>query len=220
MFTGLVEAVGRVVSVEGRDGGSVLAVERPEIFSDVRPADSVAVSGVCLTAVSSGDRQRLEFDVSPETLARSTLGRLRAGDRVNLERAMAADGRFGGHIVAGHVDATTRVERIQRAGDFWSYTFALDEGYARYVVEKGSIALDGISLTVAALRDRAFDVAVIPWTAERTTLGDRRAGEQVNLEVDVLGKYVERLLGVAGASRPLAGGAERDTRLKDLLGSR
>jgi riboflavin synthase len=213
MFTGLVEAVGRVVAVEGRQAGTVLSVERPLLFTDVRPADSVAVSGVCLTVVTSVDRGRLEFDVSPETLLRSTLGRLRAGDRVNLERAMAADGRFGGHIVAGHVDAATRLEGSQRAGDFWTYTFSRDDSFARYVVEKGSIALDGISLTVAAIRDQAFDVAVIPWTAERTTLGDRRAGDWLNVEVDVLGKYVERLL-FAGRS---AGGTDRDARLRDLL---
>src|ERR1035437_9051881 len=207
MFTGLVEAVGRVVAVEGRQAGMVLSVERPLLFTDVRPADSVAVSGVCLTVVTSVDRGRLEFDVSPETLLRSTLGRLRAGDRVNLERAMAADGRFGGHIVAA-----TRLEGSQRAGDFWTYTFSRDDSFARYVVEKGSIALDGISLTVAAIRDQAFDVAVIPWTAERTTLGDRRAGDWLNVEVDVLGKYVERLL-FAGRS---AGGTDRDARLRDL----
>ena len=215
MFTGLVEAVGRVVSVEGRQGGSLLSVERPALFADVRPADSVAVSGVCLTAVSSADRQRLEFDVSPETLSRSTLGRLRPGDRVNLERAMAADGRFGGHIVAGHVDATTRLEKVHRTGDFWTYTFALDAAWARYVVEKGSVALDGISLTVASLAERSFDAAVIPWTAERTTLGDRRAGDPVNVEVDILGKYVERLL----HGGPPSAASERDSRLRTLLGS-
>jgi riboflavin synthase len=212
MFTGLVEAIGRVVAVQGRGAGTVLSVERPQLFGDVRPADSIAVSGVCLTLVSSGGN-RLEFDVSPETLRRSTLGGLRAGDRVNLERAMAANGRFGGHIVAGHVDATTRLEKVQRTGDFWTYAFGMDDSFARYVVEKGSIALDGISLTVAALRDRAFDAAVIPWTAERTTLGDRKAGELLNVEVDVLGKYVERLL---GASRS-GGEAGRDDRFRDLL---
>ncbi len=213
MFTGLVETIGRVVAVERRQTGTILSVERPPRFTDVRPADSIAVSGVCLTVVTSADRERFEFDVSPETLRRSTLGRLRAGDRVNLERAMAADGRFGGHIVAGHVDATTRLEKIQRAGDFWTYTFTLDDSFSRYVVEKGSIALDGISLTVAALIDQAFDVAIIPWTAERTTLGDRKAGDPLNVEVDVLGKYVERLL---QAGR-LAGAGDRDARLRDLI---
>jgi riboflavin synthase len=213
MFTGLVEAVGRVVSVEGRPSGALLAVERPSVFLDVRPADSVAVSGVCLTALPSGDSRQIPFDVSPETLGRSTLGRLRPGDRVNLERAMAADGRFGGHIVAGHVDATTRVERIHRTGDFWTCSFALDETFARYVVEKGSVSLDGISLTVATLRDRSFDVAVIPWTFERTTLGERKAGDLVNVEVDVLAKYVERLLG----GRAEQNGPERDSRLRGLL---
>src|SRR5512140_916487 len=213
MFTGLVEAIGRVVTEEGRQAGTVLSVERPLLFTDVRPADSVAVSGVCLTVVKSADQGRLEFDVSPETLRRSTLGRLHAGDRVNLERAMAADGRFGGHIVAGHVDAATRLERIERAGNFWTYTFGMDDSFARYVVEKGSIALDGISLTVAALRDQAFDVAVIPWTEERTTLGDRKTGDSLNVEVDVLGKYVERLL-LGGRT---AGESDRDARLRDLL---
>ena len=214
MFTGLVEAVGRVVAVETRQAGSVLSVERPPLFADVREADSIAVSGVCLTVVASADRGRLEFDVSPETLQRSTLGSLRAGARVNLERAMAADGRFGGHIVAGHVDATARIEGIRRDGDFWTYSFGLDDSFSRYVVEKGSIALDGISLTVAALGERSFAVAVIPWTADRTTLGARRSGDPVNVEVDILGTYVERLL---LADRSGARG-DRDARLRGLLG--
>jgi len=218
VFTGLVEEVVRVVRVQGKTDGMVLSVERPSTFADVRPADSLSVSGVCLTVLETLRGAPLAFDVSPETLRRTTLGGLKAGDRVNLERAMAANGRFGGHMVAGHVDATSRVMSVIQTGEFWTFTFELDAGVARYVVEKGSVALDGISLTVAALGERSFDVAVIPWTYDRTTLGERKAGGLVNLEVDLLGKYVERLLGAAAKGQD--GREARDTRLLDLLSGR
>ncbi len=213
MFTGLVAATAKVRSLESRASGSLLSIDRPDGWNDVAAGESVSVSGVCLTALPGSSKEPLRFDVSPETLARSTLGALRPGQRVNLERALAAGDRFGGHLVAGHVDETTAVTRIAPSGDFWTISFALDPAWSRYVVEKGSIALDGISLTVAALRDREFDVAVIPHTLNATALGDRKVGDLVNVEVDVLGKYVERILEGRLAA------VSRDDRLRDLLSS-
>jgi riboflavin synthase len=207
--TGIVTATARVLASTTRSSGSLLVVERPPAYGDARPGESIAVSGVCLT-VLPGEERGLAFDVSPETLRRSTLGRLGRGDRVNLERALAAGDRFGGHVVSGHVDATTPVRRLARTGDFVTFTFAMEISWARYVVEKGSIALDGISLTVADLRSREFDVAVIPHTLSETTLGDRGPGDEVNVEVDVLAKYVERIV---TARR----GTDEDRRLERLL---
>ena len=214
MFTGLVSAVVRVVSVETGSSGSRLTVGRPASYESIAAGESIAVSGVCLTALASGGAESLAFEVSPETLRRSTLGSLRRDDRVNLERALLASDRLGGHIVAGHVDATTLVAAIRDEGAFRTFTFALGADWARYVVEKGSIALDGISLTVASLAEGRFDVAVIPHTFEGTTLSDRSPGDPVNVEVDVLGKYVERLLGLAASPE----GA--DERLRRLLAGR
>jgi len=213
VFTGLVAATSKVRSLESRASGTHVSIEKPSGWNDVAEGESLAVSGVCLTVLPGGTREELRFDVSPETLARSTLGALRTGHRVNLERALAAGDRFGGHLVAGHVDATTRVTRIAPSGDFWTISFELGAAWARYVVEKGSIALDGISLTVAALRDREFDVAVIPHTLNATALGDRKVGDLVNVEVDVLGKYVERILEGRLAA------VSRDDRLRELLSS-
>jgi riboflavin synthase len=214
VFTGIVEAVARVRGVTPRGAGSLLSVAAPESFRPVATGESISVSGVCLTVLPPVSGQEdLVFDVSPETLRRSTMGAVRPGARVNLERALAVGGRFGGHMVAGHVDARTRVCRVERAGEFWTYTFDLEDGFARYVVEKGSIALDGVSLTVASLSAASFDVAVIPHTFETTTLGERAAGDEVNVEVDLLGKYVERLLGSFTARSQ----GERDERFRGLL---
>jgi riboflavin synthase len=215
MFTGIVSAVCRVVSLRSGPAGAVLAVERPPEFGDVAVGESVAVSGVCLTVVPPDTPgQPLYFDVSPETLSRSALGGLSPGAGVNLERALRVSDRLGGHVVAGHVDGTAEVLAIAKSGDSWTFTFSLPAALARYGVEKGSISVDGVSLTIASLRDGSFDVAVIPHTFSATTLGERKAGDLVNLEVDVLGKYVERLLaarlGDADAER-------RDERLKQLL---
>jgi riboflavin synthase len=215
MFTGIVAAVCRVVSLEGRSSGAVLSAERPAGWEDVATGESVCVSGVCLTALP-GNASRLLFDTSPETLRRSTLGTLANGSRVNLERALAAGERFGGHVVAGHVDATTEVLGVVPSGDFWTFSFALSPDWARYVVEKGSIALDGVSLTVASLGPSSFDVAVVPHTMTATTLSERKAGDRVNVEVDVLGKYVERLL----RDRLDTDTAARDVRLRALLEER
>lgn len=207
MFTGLVSAVGSVRSLESAGAGRRLVLSRPASYGAIATGESISCSGVCLT-VLDGDAADLAFDVSPETLERSTLGSLRRGDPVNLERALAASDRLGGHFVSGHVDATTEVREVRPEGGFYTVVFVLPNAISRYVVEKGSISLDGISLTVANLFPGAFDVAVIPHTWEATTLKSRPPGARVNVEVDVLGKYVERLLGLAET---------RDDRLARLL---
>jgi riboflavin synthase len=209
MFTGIVSHRARVLSVDVRSAGSILTVERPAEWR-LDTGESVSVSGVCLTALEPG-AAHLVFDVSPETLRRSTLGALRAGGLVNLERALAAGDRMGGHVVSGHVDATTRILEAREEGEFSTFAFALGEEWARYVVEKGSIALDGISFTVATLRSGSFDVAIIPETLRRTTLGGKSPGALVNVEVDILGKYVERILAAWRDDRG------RDDRLRSLL---
>lgn len=207
MFTGLVSAVASVRSLESSGAGRRLVLSRPEAYTAVATGESISCSGVCLTVLDGAARD-LAFDVSPETLERSTLGSLRRGDPVNLERALAAGDRLGGHFVSGHVDATTDVREVRPEGGFYTVVFGLPNAISRYVVEKGSISLDGISLTVAHLLGDAFDVAVIPHTWEATTLKSRPPGARVNVEVDVLGKYVERLLGL---------GETRDDRLARLL---
>ena len=213
MFTGLVEAASEVRAVSATPGGACVEVVKPASFGDVARGESVSVSGVCLTVAPGGEAGLLRFDVSAETLGRSTLGALRRGDAVNLERALAAGARMGGHVVQGHVDGRTPVTRLERDGGFWTLGARLDPAWSRYVVEKGSIALDGISLTVASLGEEELAVAVIPETYRATTLARRRPGDLLNVEVDVLAKYVERLLG--GASRA----ASADDRLRALLGS-
>lgn len=217
MFTGLVSAVARVVSLRTGAAGAVLAVGRPAAFEDVAAGESIAVSGVCLTVVApAAAGHPLFFDVSRESLARSSLGGLFAGAGVNLERALRVSDRLGGHVVAGHVDGTADVLAVEKSGDSWTFRFSLPAPLARYAVEKGSIAVDGISLTIAALSETSFDVAVIPHTFTATTLGERKAGDRVNLEVDVLGKFVERLLSARlGDSRESA--EARDERLRSLL---
>ena len=220
MFTGIVSTVCRVVSLRSGATGAVLAVERPPQFGDVAIGESIAVSGVCLTVVSpTAPDQPLCFDVSPETLSRSALGGLSPGAGVNLERALRASDRLGGHVVAGHVDGTAEVLAIAKAGESWTFTYSLPGALARYAVEKGSISVDGISLTIAALREKSFDVAVIPHTFASTTLGERKQGDLVNLEVDVLGKYVERLLAARLGDTRETGEerAARDERLRQLL---
>jgi riboflavin synthase len=214
VFTGLVSACVRVAARRASAAGGVLVLERPGTWTDVASGESIAVSGTCLTVVPPLDEETLTFEVSPETLQRTTLGGLAPGGRVNLERALAAGERLGGHIVSGHVDGTAEVLSVRKDGDFWTFTFSLPEALARYAVEKGSIAVDGISLTIASLRAGSFGVAVIPHTFEQTTLGARKAGDRVNLEVDILGKYVERLLEARLGS---ADAPARDERLKQLL---
>lgn len=192
MFTGLVEAIGEVIRVEPRQDGARLALRAP-FAGEVRSGDSVAVNGCCLTAVAL-DAETIGFDLLRETLNRTNLGPLIPGSRVNLERALAANARLGGHFVQGHVDDTAEVMSFTQTGVDWRLEVALADRFARYVVRKGAIAIDGISLTVAELLDSSFVCWIIPHTREVTNLKTRIAGEGVNLEFDLLAKYVERIV--------------------------
>jgi riboflavin synthase len=200
MFTGIVEELGTVSAIEHGADSAVLRIRGPLVVSDAVHGASIAVNGVCLT-VTQHDREEFAVDVMAETLRRSALGALLPGDRVNLERAMRADGRFGGHIVQGHVDGTAAI--VQRTpGERWeTVDLTLPPDLAAYVVEKGSITVDGVSLTVASVGDDRFSVSLIPTTMDLTTLGHKGVGEVVNLEVDVIAKYVERLLGARAEAR-------------------
>ncbi|MER7500103.1 riboflavin synthase [Nonomuraea pusilla] len=193
MFTGIIEEKGEVVAVEPAGDSARLSVRGPVVTSDARHGDSIAVNGVCLTVVDvAGDV--FTADVMKETLDRSSLGALAEGSAVNLERAVRADQRLGGHIVQGHVDGTA-VLRSREPGERWDdLRFSLPEPLSRYVAEKGSIAIDGISLTVTTVDDDGFGVSLIPTTLKLTTMGERRVGDVVNIEVDVIAKYVERLV--------------------------
>jgi riboflavin synthase len=194
VFTGLVADVGRVVEVTAEGDARVLSVATRAIDAgDLAPGESIAVDGVCLTVTERG-AGRFRAVAGPETLARTTLGGLRAGARVNLERALRASDRLGGHIVAGHVDAVGTIAERRDFGPGLYLEIEAPREILRYVVEKGSIAVDGISLTVNRVDERSFAVALIPHTLEMTGIGDKPAGAAVNLEVDILGKYVEKLL--------------------------
>jgi riboflavin synthase len=196
VFTGIVEELGEVVGLERHGDLARLAVRGPLVTSDAAHGDSIAISGVCLT-VTGLDGPVFTADVMGETLDRSSLGSLPAGALVNLERSVRPDGRLGGHIVQGHVDGTGVVLARRPAADWEVVRISVPEALARYVVEKGSVAVDGISLTVSALGDDEgawFEVSLIPETLRRTTLGSTQPGEVVNLEVDLIAKYVERLL--------------------------
>jgi riboflavin synthase len=199
MFTGIVEEVGIVAAVQHRGDCAVLQVQAARIAGDLVHGASIAVNGVCLTVVGwrPGAVATVDFDVMGETLKRSVIGRLSAGDRVNLERAVRADARLDGHIVQGHVDGTGVV--VSRTpGTAWeTVRFGMPAELSRFIVEKGSIAVDGVSLTVAAAGPDWFDVGLIPQTLRATTLGAKMAGDPVNLEVDVLAKYVARALDAA-----------------------
>lgn len=192
MFTGLVEEIGTVKAVQ-RGSDSFIKIKAELIFSDIHLGDSIAVNGVCLT-VTSVDSLTFTADVMNETLNRSSLGKLKNGDKVNLERAMSANGRFGGHIVSGHIDGTGTISEIRNDGIAVWYKIYADDIIMRYIVEKGSVAIDGISLTVADVENDNFSVSIIPHTAEQTILSLKKVGDIVNLENDIIGKYVEKLL--------------------------
>jgi riboflavin synthase len=201
VFTGIVEEVGTVVAVDGSADSAVLSVRASAVAEDVRHGASIAVDGVCLTVTGwseDEDGAVLRFDVMGETLKRSSLGARQAGDRVNLERAARLDSRLDGHVVQGHVDGTGAVVRREQGERWETVRFALPAELARYVAEKGSIAVDGVSLTVTAVGADWFEVGLIPETLRATTLGAKQPGDPVNLEVDVLAKYVARLLETAG----------------------
>jgi riboflavin synthase len=195
VFTGIVEAIGEVLAVVAAGDSAVLAVRADTFAGDVPHGASVAVNGVCLTVVGAdAGSGRVEFDVMGETLKRSSLGDLHGGERVNLERSVRADGRLDGHVVQGHVDATgVVVSRLP--GERWhTVRFGLPAEFARLVAEKGAIAVDGVSLTVTDVGEDWFEVGLIPETLRATTLGARQPGDRVNIEVDVLAKYVARLM--------------------------
>lgn len=191
MFTGIIEEVGTVKEVSRN--GNFIRIQAEKVLSDVHIGDSIAVNGVCLT-VTSFDGKIFQADTMNETLKRSSLGSLRAGSPVNLERAMSANGRFGGHIVSGHIDGTGTVIRIKNDGIAVWYTIKTSNNVMRYIVEKGSVAIDGISLTVAEVSGNNFSVSIIPHTAEQTILSTKKVGDIVNLENDIIGKYVEKLV--------------------------
>ena len=198
MFTGIVEEIGAVRTVvSGSEWGS-LSIGARQVLEDTRRGDSIAVNGVCLTVTSHGSGY-FTADVMHESLRRSALGNLSQGSRVNLERAMAANGRFGGHIVSGHIDGIGTVREIREDDIAVWYTISASPALLRYIIEKGSITIDGISLTVAKITAQDFSVSIIPHTAAQTTLSLRKVGDIVNLENDVIGKYVEKLLRPAEA---------------------
>lgn len=194
MFTGIIEETGKIAKVQKGRRSSILTIEASLVPSDGKPGDSIAVNGVCLTATAV-THTYFTADVMHETLDRSSLGKLHPGCLVNLERAMKMDGRFGGHIVTGHIDGTGTINKIEKDDNAVWYTVEAGSSILKYIIEKGSVAVDGISLTVARVSDRNFQVSVIPHTAVCTTLSTKKAGDTVNLENDCIGKYVEKLLG-------------------------
>jgi riboflavin synthase len=195
MFTGLIETLGEVAEVKPTPSGFRLRLTTA-LSPELMPGDSVAVNGVCLTVVSA-DASGVHMDVSPETLRVSALGSLKRGAAVNMERPMRADARIGGHFVQGHVDATGSIEELRKDGDCWWVTIKFPPSLGPQIVRKGSIAVDGISLTVAGVDDRRFDVQVIPYTWDHTNLRSAKVNDLVNLECDMLGKYVLRAMEVA-----------------------
>ena len=193
MFTGIIEELGSVRGVEERGENARLVIDAKTVTEGTKHGDSIAVNGVCLTALDIHD-DSFAADVSRETLLRSTLGSLKPGAPVNLERAVTPETRLGGHMVQGHVDARGRFVSVEDLGESWTVRISYPPELARYLVFKGSVAVEGISLTIANLTDEYFEIAIIPKTWELTNLSHLKPGDSVNLEVDVIGKYVERLL--------------------------
>lgn len=195
MFTGIIEETGTVVSVRKGSVSSRITFAASVVLGDVHEGDSIAVNGVCLTATDITPKT-FAADVMAETMRRSSLGDLRSGDRVNMERAMLCGGRFGGHIVSGHIDGTGTVVSMKREENAVWVTVSAGPSLIKYIVEKGSVALDGISLTVASVSESEFKVSIIPHTASETTLLSKQPGSRINIECDMIGKYVEKLLGL------------------------
>jgi riboflavin synthase len=199
VFTGIIEHVGTIESLSsGRSGGRI-TVHAPSVSPSLAASNSIAVNGCCLTVVSR-EKERFSADLSGETIAKTSFRELKLGARVNLEQSLTAGKEFGGHFVLGHVDGVGRVAHLTAEGDNWWFGVQVPEDFARYIVPKGSITIDGISLTVARWHKRIAEIAVIPYTYEHTNLRDRKPGDAVNLEGDVLGKYVERYLEARGAA--------------------
>jgi riboflavin synthase len=201
LFTGIIEELGRVRSIERRGENARIMIEARIVTEDSRDGDSIAVNGVCLTALEV-KHDSFAADVSKETLLRSTLGSLKPGSAVNLERAVTPATRLGGHLVQGHVDARGTFLGAENHGESWTFRFAYPKEVARYLVFKGSIAVDGVSLTIANLTDEYFEIAVIPKTFEVTNFSQLRPGDEVNMEVDVIAKYVERIVSFVPRDSP------------------
>jgi len=193
MFTGIIENKGDVLNVEYREQGKSLTLRIPMDLTDLKLGDSINVNGVCLT-VAEKRGQTFDLDLSPETLEKTTLGALKEGDKVNLERALRLTDRLGGHIVTGHIDGIGVIVEKRRERDFFGLRIRIPQTISRYVVQKGSIAIDGISLTVNECQGEEIQITLIPYTLEKTTLIEKRGGDRVNVEADVLGKYVEKML--------------------------
>ena len=196
MFTGIIEEIGTIKNIQKGANSSVLTIQGNIIFDDLRLGDSVAVNGVCLTA-SKITADTFSADVMLETLNRSALGSLKPGAFVNLERAMLANGRFGGHMVSGHIDGVGKIKSIQKDDNAIWYTITAENRILRYIIEKGSVAVDGISLTVAAVTASDFSLSAIPHTVKHTILSHKKVGDSVNLENDLVGKYIEKLVGAS-----------------------
>lgn len=193
MFTGIIEELGKIAALERRGDGARITIAAKIVTSDANEGDSIAVNGVCLTALDVG-QDTFSADVSGETLDKSTLGSLKIGSSVNLERAVTPSMRLGGHIVQGHVDARGKFVSASQSGDFWTVRINFPKEIGQYLVYKGSISVEGISLTIAELSDEYFEIAVIPKTWEMTNLSTLKSGDEVNLEADVIAKYVERIM--------------------------
>ncbi|MCC3870171.1 riboflavin synthase [Terrisporobacter mayombei] len=193
MFTGIIEEIGIIENVKRNNKSSILTIQGEKIFEDIHIGDSISVNGVCLT-VTTFSNETFTADVMNETLNRSSLKNLKNGSYVNLERAMSVNGRLGGHIVSGHIDGTGKIVKIEKDDNAIWYTMTVEENLIKYIVEKGSIAIDGISLTVAKVNEKKFSVSIIPHTAQETILSHRLVGDIVNIENDVIGKYVEKLI--------------------------
>ena len=193
MFTGIIEEVGQIKALKRGANSIILTVGAVTIMDDLKLGDSVATNGVCLTVTAFG-KDFFQADVMHETMNRSSLGSLKPGSHVNLERAMPANGRFGGHMVSGHIDGTGNIKAIEKDDNAVWYTISADERILRYIVEKGSIAIDGISLTVAKVTDHDFSVSIIPHTLKETILAEKKVGDIVNLENDMVGKYIEKFM--------------------------
>ena len=201
MFTGIIEHLGTVESLERHAEGGRLTIQAPSVAPHLAVANSIAVDGCCLTVVTvRGDK--FSADLSGETIRKTSMGEWQAGTRVNLEQPMTAGKEFGGHFVLGHVDTTGRVTRLDPEGENWWYGVEVPESFAKYIVPQGSLAIDGISLTVARWNGRVAEIAIIPFSYKHTNIRSKKIGDAVNLEGDVLGKYVERYLAVRSGAQP------------------
>ena len=201
MFTGIIETIGTIAGVRPTGSGSRMEILADIDLSSTKIGDSIAVNGACLTAVELSGA-RFAVDVSPETMTRSTLGNIKPGTRVNLERAMRLTDRLDGHLVSGHIDGQGEIKYIRNHGNILVIGFMVDKALSRYMIQKGSIAVDGISLTINTCEENGFEVTIIPHTATITTLGFRKPGDRVNIETDIIGKYVEKFVTGNAAEKP------------------